>query len=126
MLTRKCFYNNREKELYVFEALAYAQYDVLMRANRQNFLRFIYNNLVDEALELQRFALNEQDEDMPFEEARRLTIVNIISGLFAQDVSSIRDYVCVALPDAYSPYYNKPLIFEYDPNFDYANNTPYC
>lgn len=116
------YYSHRDRELYVYEVLAYSMYDVLIEANRKNVIAFIYECIKTDAVDLQHYAEAEEHEHISLVESMSRTLENLY---YFPDISSLRDYVCVPEADNYSPIYHMPKIYSYDPNYDYINDEPY-
>ena len=102
------------------QTLAYAKYDMLIAYDHDNFIRFIYDLIKEEAADFQHYAYYEEHEDLTFTECMHRVFVQIRNAwLNDPDISSIRDFVCLARPDAYYPTFVAPLIYSYDPKCDY-------
>ena len=116
-------YSQRAKEMYVLEVLAYSMYDTLLEANRKNLIAFIYACLKRDAEDLQDYAEKEEHEHISLVQSMSMTLDNIYVD---PHKDSLRDYICQPVSDNYIPMYHKPLIYDYDPNYDYINDVPYC
>ena len=108
-----------EKRLFVMQTLAYAKYDVLIQNDHDNFIKFLYDVVKDEAREYQHYAEVEEHEDLTFIECMHRVLQNIRNGWLEEDAYSIRDLICLSRSDPYYPSYLMPLIYSYDPECEY-------
>lgn len=103
-----------EKRLYVLQTLAYAKYEMLINCDHDNFIYFLYDCIKEEAKDLQRYAKNEEHEDLTFTECMHRIFEGIQNAwLNDPDITSVKDFVCLARPDSYYPSYVAPLIYNY-------------
>lgn len=113
-------YSQHDKEMYVLEVLAYSMYDTLIVANRKNVIAFIYECLKADAKDLQDYAEKEEHEHISLVESISMTLDNLYADRY---VSSLRDYMCRSTIDKYIPIYCKPIIYSYDPTYDYTQRA---
>ena len=116
-------YSKHDKEMYVWEVLAYSMYDVMLEANRKNLIAFMYECIKSKAVNLQDYAEKEEHEYLSLVQSISMTLDNIYADPY---VDSLRDFICKPVPDDYTPFYLMPRIYRYDPNYDYANDEYYC
>ena len=115
-------YSPHTKEMYVWEVLAYSMYDMMLEANRKNVIAYIYECIKFRAEDLQHYAEVEEHEHLSLVESLSMTLNNLYCDPY---VDSLKDFMCKPVPDDYAPYYRKPRIYNYDPNYDYINDEPY-
>lgn len=108
-------YTDDHKRLFVMQTLAYAKYDVLIKNDHDNFIRFIYDCIKEEAADIQHYAHYEEHEDLSFTECMHRVFEGIQEAwLNDPDITSVKDFICLARPDAYHPIFVAPLIYSYD------------
>ena len=106
----------------ILEELAYARYESLMNDPRthKHFMQFIFATVKDEVTDIVDFS---QDEcPLTREEAFRYFLFDELR----YENKSLRDFFCQRYDNRFYPAYREPIIYNYDPNYDYINDAPYC
>lgn len=115
-----CHYYS-ERRPRTLEVLAFARYDELIASDHDNFIAFIYECFRERLQSYQHYAEVEENEFLTYDEAFHIFLEN---NFFAYpDCTTVRDYICMPQPDVYSPYFHIPLIYDYDPSYDYTQRA---
>lgn len=107
-------YTEDHKRLFVLQTLAYAKYDMLIQNDHDNFIRFLYECIKEEAREVQYYAEHEEHEDLTFTECMHRVFEQIQNAWLDTDITTVKDFVCLARTDNYYPTFVAPAIYDYN------------